>query len=172
MGVGTQKFWAPEVFDGDYGPKADIWAMGITMFGLLEARFPFMNENEVRHKVLKMPIGLHPQCALYLQAMLEKEETRRSCADALTSHMWLKPGSAMPTSQQLPTLLGSSTPAAALETEDNKRKAGVVILERQGSWLVEKTVSGVSSDSTKAPWERCVSSSSSFSVHAEDLASI
>merc|ERR1719277_2758221 len=53
--AGTQMFWAPELFDRNYGLKVDVWAMGITMYGLVSGRFPFADEDDIRKKELKMP---------------------------------------------------------------------------------------------------------------------
>ncbi|KAI5845856.1 kinase-like domain-containing protein [Morchella snyderi] len=38
--VGTQWYWAPEVFRTPYGPAADIWAAGMVMWRLLVGDYP------------------------------------------------------------------------------------------------------------------------------------
>jgi len=88
--AGTQRCWAPEFFGKDYGFKVDIWAMGVCIYGLLEGRFPFKDENDIRTKDPKWPEQLHPNCENYLKGMLEKcEQTRLSAADVV-AHSWIK----------------------------------------------------------------------------------
>jgi serine/threonine protein kinase len=47
---GTKLFMAPELFaDGEgAGPAVDVWALGVTIFGLLVGRLPFTSEQEIR----------------------------------------------------------------------------------------------------------------------------
>merc|ERR1719387_1489491 len=47
-GVGTKIFWSPEFYDGNYAHKVDIWAMGVVVYGLLDGRFPFRDEADVK----------------------------------------------------------------------------------------------------------------------------
>eukprot|EP00955_Chlamydomonas_euryale_P005747 60818-Chlamydomonas_euryale.AAC.1 len=39
--AGTPSYWAPEVFDGEYGFPADAWSAGVMMYQLLAGRVPF-----------------------------------------------------------------------------------------------------------------------------------
>ena len=39
--VGTPRFMSPEVFQKKYSPAVDIWALGVSMFYLFTANFPF-----------------------------------------------------------------------------------------------------------------------------------
>ena len=40
---------APEVFIGDYGLEADVWAAGMMMYQLLSNRFPWWSTMEELH---------------------------------------------------------------------------------------------------------------------------
>mmetsp|Transcript_63581 Transcript_63581/g.75231 ORF Transcript_63581/g.75231 Transcript_63581/m.75231 type:complete len:319 (+) Transcript_63581:76-1032(+) len=53
--VGTIYSMAPEVFEGLYDSKVDIWAIGVITFMLLSGQFPFFGKNStiVRNKILK-----------------------------------------------------------------------------------------------------------------------
>jgi len=87
--VGTRIFWSPEIFDKQYGLKVDIWALGIIMYGLLDGRFPFKDENDIKTKGPKYPRRLDPVCEDFIKTMLQKEEKERASADELMVHSWL-----------------------------------------------------------------------------------
>lgn len=87
--VGTRIFWAPEIFAKDYGLKVDIWALGIIMYGLLDGRFPFKDETEIKIKEPKFPRRLEPLCQDFISSMLHKDEKQRASADDVIVHGWL-----------------------------------------------------------------------------------
>ncbi|CAJ1337398.1 unnamed protein product, partial [Effrenium voratum] len=87
--VGTRIFWAPEIFAKDYGLKVDVWALGIIMYGLLDGRFPFKDEQDIKSKAPKFPKRLEPLCQDFVSAMLQKEEEHRASADDVIVHRWL-----------------------------------------------------------------------------------
>lgn len=88
-GVGTKIFWSPEFFDRDYGLKVDVWAMGVIMFGLLDGRFPFRDENDVKNKSVRFPKGTDPACEDYVRQTLQKDEAKRITAATLVQHKWI-----------------------------------------------------------------------------------
>jgi serine/threonine protein kinase len=87
--VGTRIFWSPEFFNKAYGMKVDIWATGIIMYGLLDGRFPFKDEADIRKKEPRFPKRVPPLCEDYVRQMLQKDESKRPGADELMSHQWL-----------------------------------------------------------------------------------
>jgi serine/threonine protein kinase len=38
---GTYRFMAPEVFDKKHGKECDIWSLGVTLYNLITAEYPF-----------------------------------------------------------------------------------------------------------------------------------
>jgi len=87
--VGTPNFWAPEFYGKSYGLKADIWAMGVTMFGLLDGNFPFKDETAVKRREPRLPPTLPSSCSDYVLKMLQKDESKRSSADDVMCHKWI-----------------------------------------------------------------------------------
>merc|ERR1719188_298315 len=69
--VGTKYFWAPEFFDERYGLKVDVWALGVVIYSLLSARFPFRDEGEVRFRDPAWSKHWHPQCQAFIRTCLE-----------------------------------------------------------------------------------------------------
>ena len=39
--AGTPYYMAPEVLEGNYGSKADIWSLGVLMYTLVSGYLPF-----------------------------------------------------------------------------------------------------------------------------------
>lgn len=87
--VGTRIFWAPEFCNKNYALKVDIWAMGVIMYGLLDGRFPFKDESDIKKKEPKFPKRVHPDCEDYIRGMLCKDEQKRLSADEVMGHKWL-----------------------------------------------------------------------------------
>lgn len=92
--VGTRIFWAPEFCNKSYGLKVDIWAMGVIMYGLLDGRFPFKDENDIKKKDPKIPKRVHPDCVSYILGMLNKDENKRLSAREVMEHKWMVSGGA------------------------------------------------------------------------------
>jgi len=86
--VGTKAYWSAEVYEQNYGIKADIFAMGVLNYGLITGRFPFNTETQVRHKNVRLPNNADAACLSYVRSMLEKDENTRADIDAVASHDW------------------------------------------------------------------------------------
>jgi len=87
--IGTKTYWAPELCVGNYGIKVDVWALGVVMYGLLEGRLPFRDQEGIRRRRPQFPESIHPVCHDLLVRMLAKSEQERLDIEQVMSHQWL-----------------------------------------------------------------------------------
>merc|ERR1712226_1002266 len=59
---GTDFYWSPEVYDKNYGPKVDVWSIGVIMCLMLDGCFPFGDEAEARHSDVELPTEVPADC--------------------------------------------------------------------------------------------------------------
>jgi calcium-dependent protein kinase len=96
---GTAYYIAPEVLEGKYTEKCDLWSIGVILYIMLSGRPPFKgnNDREILKKVMVGKYTLDGELwskrsepvKTMIQALLEKDPTKRLTAKQALDHPWI-----------------------------------------------------------------------------------
>jgi len=100
---GSPAYAAPELISGKsyYGTKADIWSLGVVLYGLLNGFLPFdVEEDEstyalyekIKSGVFEIPEWLSSGSILILSKLLDIDASKRISTEELLIHPWVNEG--------------------------------------------------------------------------------
>lgn len=94
--AGTPYFMSPEILSGEYGPKCDIWALGIVLYMIVCGELPFTGSDRasVQAKIklgkYKEPTLCSEECRDLIQKMMSTDDKKRPSAAEALEHPWFK----------------------------------------------------------------------------------
>lgn len=98
--VGSPYYMAPEIIDGSYTFKTDIWSVGVILYVLMTGKYPFNanSQEEIFTKIKKIPYDMKSlnsspcskEAKDLISKLLVKEESERLSIDDALEHAWFK----------------------------------------------------------------------------------
>jgi calcium-dependent protein kinase len=100
--AGTPYFIAPEVLNGNYGKECDFWSVGVLLFLLVTATYPFdsaaKNRTEVFNKIKsgnysipgQIESKLSPECKDILKKLITVDKSKRITGEEALKHAWFE----------------------------------------------------------------------------------
>lgn len=98
-GVGTIYTMSPEVLEGEYTNKADIWAIGVLAYMLLSSQMPFYGRtrSEIVEKIMKCDydfqgkrwMQVSRQAKNFVSDLLQHDPDHRPSAEEARQYLWL-----------------------------------------------------------------------------------
>ncbi|OQR97999.1 calcium-dependent protein kinase [Thraustotheca clavata] len=113
--LGTIDYVAPEVLDGDYNEKCDLWSVGVICYELLTSKSPFHGDttDETMGKIFDGILPsffqadiwktVSPDCINFIKSLMQDDPDERLSAEQALNHRWMR------------------TPASGI-IDENKRK--------------------------------------------------
>jgi len=89
---GTPAYAAPEILLGKQytGPEVDIWSIGVVLYYMLTAQFPFESIGDILKGKYQAPKDMSPECLDLLQKTLTVNKEERITLEELLIHPWVK----------------------------------------------------------------------------------
>ncbi|RLW12293.1 hypothetical protein DV515_00000866, partial [Chloebia gouldiae] len=99
---GSPAYAAPELLaHKEYGPKVDVWSIGVSMFAMLTGTLPFtvepFNIKQLHQKMLigeisPIPSDISPGAVHFMQSLLEPDPAKRPGVKEAIKDKWLNEG--------------------------------------------------------------------------------
>jgi calcium-dependent protein kinase len=95
---GSPYYMSPEIINGHFCPKTDVWAVGVILFLMITGKYPFDNEPraDIFENIVKKPVDVKllkksnctNEAIDLIQKLLEKEIDDRLSASEALEHSW------------------------------------------------------------------------------------
>ncbi|XP_051515064.1 uncharacterized protein LOC127418516 [Myxocyprinus asiaticus] len=99
---GSPAYAAPELLaHRKYGPKVDVWSVGVSMFAMLTGTLPFtvepfnikqLHQKMVNGEISAIPLDISKAAAHFVLSLLEPDPTKRPTVKAAMEDKWLNEG--------------------------------------------------------------------------------
>lgn len=91
---GTTSYLAPEVFQGNYTEKCDMWSFGVIMFALLNGKMPFVGKDrELVDRILECEYSfqnhISEEAQDFVEGLLKLNPENRMSASECLVHPWI-----------------------------------------------------------------------------------
>eukprot|EP00441_Pelagodinium_beii_P001597 CAMPEP_0197687124 /NCGR_PEP_ID=MMETSP1338-20131121/103548_1 /TAXON_ID=43686 ORGANISM="Pelagodinium beii, Strain RCC1491" /NCGR_SAMPLE_ID=MMETSP1338 /ASSEMBLY_ACC=CAM_ASM_000754 /LENGTH=543 /DNA_ID=CAMNT_0043269173 /DNA_START=50 /DNA_END=1677 /DNA_ORIENTATION=- len=94
--AGTEAYMAPEVLEGSYDRKCDMWSFGVVMYVLLMSKYPFdpkdpKMKEQIKAGAYELPDskGHSAEAIDFLKKLLEVDAEKRLSVEEALKHPWL-----------------------------------------------------------------------------------
>lgn len=160
---GTLHYVAPEVLRGRYGRAADMWAIGVVMFLMVYATYPF--DGESCTAVMRSILGSEPDwsdscyalsdsATDFLRKALAKDPLQRVTAEEALDHEWFSP-QRRASLAGCPNMVPSSSSSGRRLSVMKKTRCSMTSLSLGGIVLTSDKVSKMELPSIKGPQGVC-----------------
>ncbi|ETV76553.1 CAMK/CDPK protein kinase, variant 1 [Aphanomyces astaci] len=104
--LGTIDYVAPEVLDGDYNEKCDLWSVGVICYELVTRVSPFHGDtnDDTMNKIFDglKPSFFHgdvwqtvsPDCINFIKSLIQEDPAERLSAEQALNHRWIRTSAA------------------------------------------------------------------------------
>uniref|UniRef100_A0A8D3D1P1 non-specific serine/threonine protein kinase n=1 Tax=Scophthalmus maximus TaxID=52904 RepID=A0A8D3D1P1_SCOMX len=99
---GSPAYAAPELLaHRKYGPKVDVWSVGVSMFAMLTGTLPFtvepfnikqLHQKMVKGEISSIPSDVSEGAASFVLSLLEPDPTKRPSVRAAMEERWINEG--------------------------------------------------------------------------------
>ena len=104
--MGTPCYMSPEVLNGKYDKRCDLWSMGVITFYLLTGKLPFLANTEERLDVLikttdyDFEEGVSIKAKQFIRGLIEPNVNKRMTCEQALAHPWIEDNKPQLTDQQ------------------------------------------------------------------------